>query len=138
MTQSITFIFQGFYNRGKHLLCEKCYLIVIAHKLTKCPLCKQPVGVGKYIRALDRSWHIDCFICVDCKNHLDKEYYNVGEKVYCDKCINTGPQSEIDKTDSTTLSSATVSKKSSPSQKSDSAIPEIYKDSVAFWNFFLY
>lgn len=76
------------------MLCEKCYTVVVSHKLTKCPFCKQFVGVGKFIKALDQFWHLDCFVCRDCKRHIEKEYYNVDQKVYCKECFTTHPPSD--------------------------------------------
>lgn len=39
---------------------------------TSCAACKQPiVSGGAY--ALDRNWHLECFVCVSCKSSFDKD-----------------------------------------------------------------
>lgn len=112
-------IFQGFYKRGSHLFCEKCFTDAVAHKLTKCPFCKQVVGVGKFIKAVDQLWHVDCFICRDCKKHIDKEYYNVEHKIYCKDCFTTRPPS--DKEEAPPAGTSTI--QDAPGKKADEATP---------------
>ncbi|GBG60974.1 hypothetical protein CBR_g18571 [Chara braunii] len=43
-----------------------------------CPRCKMPIGYGRYLNCLGRSWHPDCFRCKACNVPI-REHQKSGE-----------------------------------------------------------
>jgi len=51
-----------------------------------CAGCKKPLS-GKKLKALDKEWHPQCFVCCKCnKDFPDMEYYDIDQHPYCETC----------------------------------------------------
>ena len=65
------------------LLCRKCH---DQTEIPVCGACRRPVE-GRVVRALDKSWHIEHFVCHYCEKPFMNDTYFVGptdEKPYCE------------------------------------------------------
>jgi len=63
--------------------CEKCYDNQFGEK---CGGCGRSVS-GSVIKALNKSWHPDCFKCTGCGTKFTSPgVYNKGGKPYCKSC----------------------------------------------------
>ena len=65
------------------LLCRKCH---DQTEIPVCGACRRPVE-GRVVRALDKSWHIEHFVCHYCEKPFMNDTYFVGpsdDKPYCE------------------------------------------------------
>jgi len=65
------------------LLCRKCH---DQTEIPVCGACRRPVE-GRVVRALDKSWHIEHFVCNYCEKPFMNDTYFVGpsdDKPYCE------------------------------------------------------
>ena len=50
---------QGFHERNNFPYCKACYVELACEK---CAGCSKPI-TDKAIKALDKDWHVACFVC---------------------------------------------------------------------------
>jgi hypothetical protein len=55
-------------------------------RLGKCAGCNESINSCQSLIALDKHWHLFCFICTKCNKLLTAEYMNRGEDPYCETC----------------------------------------------------
>jgi len=53
--------------------------------LTICTECGQKLS-GKVIKALDKKWHKQCWVCRGCKSELEPDFNQSDGYPYCEKC----------------------------------------------------
>lgn len=66
-------------------------------RLGRCAGCREAIKSSQSLIALDRHWHLFCFVCYHCQNLLNTEYMTKDEKAYCYDCYNNmyGAQCEV-------------------------------------------
>lgn len=72
----------SFYLEDTVPYCERDWKILFT---TKCHYCSLPIEAGdKWIEALDKSFHTNCFKCTTCKTNLEgSTFYCKGGKPFC-------------------------------------------------------
>ena len=51
-----------------------------------CAACNKPI-LGRMITAMNKPWHIEHFVCVQCNKELSNSaFYGYNGKPYCDRC----------------------------------------------------
>ncbi|CAH8484519.1 unnamed protein product [Schistosoma turkestanicum] len=94
----------SFAEQNGKLYCEKDFKQYIAYKCAKCNL---PI-IGKIIKAINQTWHPNCFVCYYCQKPLDdlfhmeddnrvlcEEHWKQFHEIECAKCKQ--PITEIDR-----------------------------------------
>lgn len=72
----------GFVEEGGKLYCKEDYERYMA---PKCDKCSKPI-VGNTVKALNGSYHPECFMCQQCHQPIAGGVFHMHEgKVYCDK-----------------------------------------------------
>lgn len=56
-----------------------------------CGGCKQVIEKGAIVKALDKDWHPNCFVCTQCRGPIEGGSFTVDEKdmPYCGKCASS-------------------------------------------------
>eukprot|EP00002_Diphylleia_rotans_P025925 TRINITY_DN5147_c0_g1_i1.p1 TRINITY_DN5147_c0_g1~~TRINITY_DN5147_c0_g1_i1.p1 ORF type:complete len:745 (-),score=128.17 TRINITY_DN5147_c0_g1_i1:180-2414(-) len=72
-----------FYQKANMLICGDCFLSTAP----RCAHCEEPI-VGRHLSALNRSWHVEHFICCSCSQPiaLGKGYRQHEGKPLCETC----------------------------------------------------
>ena len=77
-------------EKNQKIYCQKDYVELFA---LKCESCQQPL-VGKFVNLKDRNYHIECFVCSECKKPFDDlNFINALQKNWhkeCFKCKTCG------------------------------------------------
>lgn len=63
-------------------ICEGCYSKLVSI----CCSCSKQI-TGQVIRALDKKWHQDCFVCQSCRASLQDKCFNKNGMPYCENCF---------------------------------------------------
>ncbi|XP_029436731.1 thyroid receptor-interacting protein 6 isoform X3 [Rhinatrema bivittatum] len=71
---------QPFYCIDKKSYCEACYIVT----LEKCSLCSKPI-LDRILRAVGKTYHPECFVCVVCRRCLDGVPFTVDatSQIHC-------------------------------------------------------
>nr|XP_033781299.1 thyroid receptor-interacting protein 6 isoform X1 [Geotrypetes seraphini] len=71
---------QPFYSIDKKSYCEACYIVT----LEKCCLCSKPI-LDRILRAVGKTYHPECFVCVVCRRCLDGVPFTVdaSSQIHC-------------------------------------------------------
>ena len=75
-----------FHEMASSVMCNECYVEKMS---PKCESCSRPIA-EKGIKFSLKSYHIDCFVCTDCRQPLVGQSTKVKEKQgepYCQNCI---------------------------------------------------
>jgi len=74
----------GFHDLKGNPHCEKCYVDAA------CPKCKgcEKAITDKSVNAMGGSWHVDCFVCKECKKNFEgaANFYSVDDQPCCGPC----------------------------------------------------
>lgn len=72
----------SFYLEDNTPYCERDWTVLFT---TKCYSCSYPIEAGdKWIEALDRNYHSNCFRCTTCQANLEGSiFYRKGDKPFC-------------------------------------------------------
>eukprot|EP00045_Choanoeca_perplexa_P004788 m.40653 g.40653 ORF g.40653 m.40653 type:complete len:411 (+) comp12766_c0_seq1:110-1342(+) len=72
-----------FYAQGGMPFCSRCYADLHS---PKCGGCHKPIA-DSCLKALDKDWHVDCFVCFDCKRPFGSTgFFPKGEAAVCQTC----------------------------------------------------
>lgn len=72
-----------FYEKDNLPYCEQDYLRLFS---PKCYSCRNPI-LDKMLTALDKSWHLNCFVCKICTKPLnDESFLEINNSAYCKGC----------------------------------------------------
>lgn len=72
-----------YYENDGKAYCRRDYNRLFG---STCAGCKKPLS-GKKLKALDKEWHPQCFVCFKCKKQFpDMEYYDIDQQPYCETC----------------------------------------------------
>jgi len=82
----------GFKEKDGQLLCEKCLKSLTLQKEV-CAGCQKPLGEARF-SALDRKWHQECFVCLQCKKPIESLFYQKDGQPQCEKCRNQTLQTQ--------------------------------------------
>ncbi|OUM64107.1 hypothetical protein PIROE2DRAFT_22146, partial [Piromyces sp. E2] len=64
-----------------------------------CNKCNEPILSGGYITALDKPWHVDCFVCNICnKPFTESGFFEIDGFPYCEKHYEIASQCNFCKT----------------------------------------
>ncbi|ELR12423.1 LIM domain containing protein [Acanthamoeba castellanii str. Neff] len=72
----------SFFEHEGFAYCEKHYY---EEKGLICPECDRPI-IGKCVRAKEKRYHPQHFVCSHCKTKLTNSYFFHDNKVFCKKC----------------------------------------------------
>ncbi|BES96724.1 actin Hypothetical protein [Nesidiocoris tenuis] len=78
---------------GKLVLCSKCSHLPEENNSqstasnNECSRCLKELKEGQALIALDRQWHVWCFLCTTCGVSLQGEYMGKDGNPYCEKCF---------------------------------------------------
>ncbi|KAK9739333.1 LIM domain [Popillia japonica] len=75
---------QTFMEHMGKPICQKCFKDNVA---SKCKRCGQGI-TERVIKALDNTWHPDCFQCCKCKSAISAKVFSVSSdnEPICEKC----------------------------------------------------
>ena len=63
--------------------CEKCYNTLFA---PSCARCQKPIS-GKFLHAMDKYWHPECFSCKTCSKLFAKgKFFEYQNQPFCEEC----------------------------------------------------
>eukprot|EP00092_Neocalanus_flemingeri_P027310 GFUD01029621.1.p1 GENE.GFUD01029621.1~~GFUD01029621.1.p1 ORF type:complete len:187 (+),score=44.70 GFUD01029621.1:118-678(+) len=67
--------------------CKACYIDTVCDR---CHGCSKPI-TDKAMKALEHSWHVDCFVCKECGFSFEgkKNFYSVDGDPVCGACLGT-------------------------------------------------
>ncbi|XP_059505785.1 PDZ and LIM domain protein 5a isoform X3 [Stegostoma tigrinum] len=72
----------GFVEEKGSVYCEKCYEQFFA---PECARCQRKI-LGEIINALKQTWHVNCFVCVACKQPIRNNIFHMEDgDPYCEK-----------------------------------------------------
>jgi len=84
------------YNRdNKEIICSKCTgiegdkqekVIDVYYKAPLCPKCNLVISSGAVKAINQKEWHPACFACERCHKKLQKRFFILTNKSYCEKC----------------------------------------------------
>ncbi|XP_065882928.1 actin-binding LIM protein 1-like isoform X2 [Dysidea avara] len=60
---------------------------IVRSRLGTCAGCQKTIKSEQSYLALDRHWHIGCFVCNKCRTALSNEYIGKNDKPYCETCF---------------------------------------------------
>lgn len=75
---------RNFYDVKGYPHCEQCY------QKQFCPICShcgKPIA-DKCVTAMNKRWHLSCFVCTQCLQPFSGNYYEKDQRPYCEKCYN--------------------------------------------------
>jgi LIM and senescent cell antigen-like-containing domain protein 1/2 len=76
---------ETYYEFEKRKYCESDFKLLFA---PYCKLCQEFIN-GRVIKALNSSWHPNCFKCVSCGVNLaESGFSKSGTKILCRRCHN--------------------------------------------------
>lgn len=70
---------QGFLEKKGSPYHPNCYHLAFS---PRCSGCGEPI-TGKYMRAMNKLWHPEHFVCSHCSNQIGEQYYVHKRKPYC-------------------------------------------------------
>jgi len=76
---------KGFLTKSNQPYHQACAKNVDQDLGLTCTGCKQPVS-GKFIKPEGKPYHVDCFVCAECKGSLMQGYATKGGLNYCGSC----------------------------------------------------
>merc|ERR1711871_385650 len=72
-----------FFAESRNPYCEEHFLEMFG---SKCYRCDEFVN-GDVLTALDKTWHLECFVCDGCgEGFPDLNYFGHGNRAYCKEC----------------------------------------------------
>lgn len=100
----------SFMCRDENPFCRECFGEKYANKCTSCtkPIMGTSQQSTRFINFEDRYWHIECFVCADCRTQLEgRGFINDGSKVICGECAKIRLQHGLNNASSSHTSSST-------------------------------
>jgi paxillin len=73
----------SFFELAGQAHCQRCYQIQFC---PKCAHCNQAIS-DRCVTALDKKWHIHCFVCTQCTSPFQGNFFERDGRPYCDKCF---------------------------------------------------
>lgn len=73
----------SFFELAGQAHCQRCYQIQFC---PKCAHCNQAI-TDRCVTALDKKWHIHCFVCTQCTSPFQGNFFERDGRPYCDKCF---------------------------------------------------
>lgn len=72
-----------YYFAEDDYLCNECF-----QPASQCFSCKEGIlPIEKHFKYESRTWHIDCFVCISCKETLvRKGFHDYAGSLFCTKC----------------------------------------------------
>jgi len=72
----------GYVEKEGKMYCEEDFHLEFA---PKCAACTKPLS-GQFLTALDKGWHVECFVCTACKSPFPGGIYRKHEGLpYCEE-----------------------------------------------------
>lgn len=73
----------NFFELAGQAHCQRCYQLQFC---PKCAHCNQVIS-DRCVTALDKKWHVHCFVCTQCTSPFTGNFFERDGRPYCDRCF---------------------------------------------------
>lgn len=75
----------SFFELAGQAHCQRCYQLQFC---PKCAHCNQAI-TDKCVTALDKKWHVNCFVCTQCTAPFSGNFFERDGRPYCGNCFHS-------------------------------------------------